>query len=328
MGSGSQDIINKAVVNIFNPGEPILVETPVYAGVIPMFTSLGLNVIPVPTDGEGIDADELERILAGWGEEKGRKPKALYTVPYGCNPTGMTASLSRRLKVLQLARKHDFLILEDDPYFYLYFGDRARPASYFSLDNPQDEGWDGNRVLRFDSLSKILSSGIRIGWLTGPPTLVTAIERHTATANLQTPTLTQSIIYKLLDRWGYEGFLEHTRRVSGFYRTKRDVFDDALVKHFGPNGNGGKASWVRPEAGMFYWFRMEGIEDASDFVREKAFEEGVLALPGDAFLPSAGPKSPYVRAAFSIPTDVEIDLALGRLRAAYDAFVVSQDKII
>ena len=324
MGSGSQDIINKALINILDPGDAILVETPVYAGVIPMFTSLGLKVVPVPTDGEGIDADELERILAGWKEEEGKKPKVLYTVPYGCNPTGMTATLPRRLKVLQLSRKHDFLILEDDPYFYLYFGERPRPPSYFSLDNPQDQAWDGNRVLRFDSLSKILSSGIRIGWLTGPPALVTAIERHTSTANLQTPTLTQSIIHKLLDRWGYEGFLEHTRRVSAFYRKKRDVFDEALVRHFGSSGEGGKARWVRPEAGMFYWFRMEGIEDASVFVRQRAFEEGVLALPGDAFLPSPGPKSPYVRAAFSIPTDEEIDLALGRLRSAYDAFVSSQ----
>jgi len=304
IGAGSQDLIFKALANIFDPGDSILVESPVYAGVIPMFSTYQLEVIPVPTDSEGIQADTLEHILSTWPSDK-RKPKGLYTVPFGCNPTGASATLERRKKVLRLAREHDFMILEDDPYFYLYFGDAPRAPSYFSMDKTK------SRVLRFDSLSKVLSAGIRIGWMTGPPALLEVIEMHTEISNLQTSTLTQAIVYKLLDQWGIDGFLRHTEKVAAFYRRKRDVFESAMQRHLS-----GVAQWSPPQAGMFYWFKIS--EDSEEFVKTRAFEEGVLALPGKAFIPEKGVKTGYVRAAFSIPTDAEVDESLRRFRRAYD----------
>jgi len=307
IGAGSQDLIFKALANIFDPGDSILVESPVYAGVIPMFSTYQLEVIPVLTDSEGIQADSLEQILSTWPAGK-PKPKGLYTVPFGCNPTGASATLERRKKVLNLAREHDFMILEDDPYFYLYFGDAPRAPSYFSLDETR------SRVLRFDSLSKVLSAGIRIGWMTGPPVLLEVIEMHTEISNLQTSTLTQAIVHKLLVQWGIEGFLRHTEKVAAFYRRKRDVFESAMKKHLS-----GVAEWSPPQAGMFYWFKIS--DDSEAFVRARAFEEGVLALPGTAFIPEKGAKTGYVRAAFSIPTDAEVDEALRRFRRAYDKSV-------
>ncbi|KAK7682478.1 hypothetical protein QCA50_014278 [Cerrena zonata] len=312
VGSGSQDVIYKAVHAIINPGEPVLVESPVYAGVIPMFQTLNSEMIEVATDAHGIVADSLRSTLENWPAGK-PKPKVLYTVPYGCNPTGMTATVERRKEVLALAREHNFLILEDDPYFYLYYGSAPRPASYFALELEEPEV---GRVLRFDSLSKILSSGIRIGFTSGPAALVTALDSHTATANLQVSSLTQVITATLLNSWGYDEFLKHTETVSQFYKGKRDVFEAAMQKHLG-----GLAEWTPPESGMFYWFKLllpaasdsDSEGDSEALIRTKAFENGVLALPGTVFLPN-GRKTAYVRASFSLLEESQVDEALKRLR--------------
>lgn len=310
VGSGSQDVIYKAVTSILNPGDSILVESPVYAGVIPMFKAHGLTLVEVKTDGNGIQSSSLREILENWPAEK-PKPKVLYSVPYGCNPSGATATIERKRETLELARQHDFIIFEDDPYYYLYFGDRPRPPSYFTLELEQPEL---GRVMRFDSLSKILSSGMRIGFVCGPEPLVNAMDLHTATANLQTSTLTQEIASVLLHSWGYDGFITHTYRVSDFYRQKRDAFERALRTHLD-----GLAEWDTPEAGMFVWFKLliadtPGEEgDSLDLVQNKAFENGVLALPGMVFLPDMR-KSAYVRASFSLLSEEDMNEGLRRLR--------------
>ncbi|KZT01549.1 PLP-dependent transferase [Laetiporus sulphureus 93-53] len=314
IGAGSQDVIYKAVMAMVNVGDPVLVESPVYAGVLPMFQALHCDLIEVETDAHGIRSSALRQILENWPASK-PKPKVLYTVPYGCNPTGMTATRDRRQEVFELAREHDFIILEDDPYYYLYYGTAPRYPSYFALELQQPNAEVG-RVLRFDSLSKILSSGIRIGFACGPEPLMTAIDMHTAVANLQTSSLTQTITHALLDTWGYDGFKTHTETVSAFYREKRDVFESALKRHLS-----GLAEWSTPEAGMFFWFKLLLTEDAASsddgdsesIIRTKAYERGVLALPGTVFLPS-GRKTAYVRAAFSLLTEEDVEEAVKRLR--------------
>ncbi|PBL03353.1 PLP-dependent transferase [Armillaria gallica] len=312
VGSGSQDLIYKAVTAMINPGDPILVESPVYAGVIPMFQSLHCDQIEVETDAHGILASSLRSILESWPVNK-PKPRVLYTVPYGCNPTGMTATLERRKEVLQLAREHNFIILEDDPYYYLYFGEAPRYPSYFSLELEEPEV---GRVLRFDSLSKILSAGIRIGFASGPEPLLDAMDRHTSTSNLQTSSLTQVITFALLDSWGYDGFKAHTDHVSSFYRKKRDIFERALKAHLSD-----LADWDSPEAGLFFWFKLRlGVSeheegDSESVIRTNAFERGVIALPGTVFLPN-GRKTAYVRASFSVVGEEDAEEAVKRLRDA------------
>ncbi|KAK1231527.1 hypothetical protein PQX77_005359 [Marasmius sp. AFHP31] len=171
-----------------------------------MFINLGCEAHEVETDAEGISAASLRRILESWPEGK-PKPKVLYTVPYGCNPTGMTATLGRRKEVLKLAREHNFIILEDDPYYYIYYRATERVPSYFSLELEEPEV---GRVLRFDSLSKILSAGLRIGFASGPERLLSAIDAYTGNSNLQTSSLTQMVTLGLLQKWGHDGFLTHT----------------------------------------------------------------------------------------------------------------------
>ncbi|PCH42123.1 PLP-dependent transferase [Wolfiporia cocos MD-104 SS10] len=317
VGAGSQDLVFKAANAILNPGESVLVETPVYAGVLPIFDSLGCEMIEVHTDADGIRPDSLRSILDNWPATK-PKPRVLYTVPYGSNPTGATATLERRLEVLALSREHDFLIFEDDPYFNLYFGSAARPPSYFALERDQPES---GRVLRFDSLSKIISSGLRVGFISGPEPIVRAMDIHSMEVNLQPSSLSQAVAYKVLSTWGYDGFQAHIARVAEFYRAKRDAFEAAMQRHLA-----GLAEWSTPEAGMFFWFKLllsdpsapDAAADASDhdsedIIRRKAFERGVLALPGTTFYPS-GAKTAYVRASFSLLPPEQVDEALRRLR--------------
>ncbi|OJT07361.1 Kynurenine/alpha-aminoadipate aminotransferase, mitochondrial [Trametes pubescens] len=315
VGAGSQDVLHKAIFALVNPGDAVLVESPVYAGILPTFESLNCEFVAVPTDSQGINAASLRSTLEAWSASKA-KPKILYTVPYGGNPTGMTASKERRQEVLALAREHNFLILEDDPYYYLYFGSAPRPPSYFSLELEQPEV---GRVIRFDSLSKILSSGIRIGFMCGPDALMTVVDMHTAVANLQTSSLTQAIAHALLESWGYDNFKAHTLAVSEFYKGKRDVFERFMKQYLD-----GLAEWDTPEAGMFFWFKLllnapgsESAEeqDSESLIRTKALEKGVLALPGTVFLPN-GEKTAYVRAAFSLLDEADVEEAIKRLREA------------
>ena len=154
---------------------------------------------------------------------------------------------------------------------------------------------------------------------------------QTSTANLQVSSLTQMITFKLLENWGYEGFFTHTKHVSEFYREKRDVFERAMKKHLD-----GLAVWNTPEAGMFFWcvpalivdpnsiierrrrFKLclkDGNEDSAAIIRTKAFEKGVLALPGTVFLPN-GRKTAYVRTSFSVVGEDEVEEAVKRLREA------------
>ncbi|KAI0090982.1 PLP-dependent transferase [Irpex rosettiformis] len=308
-GNGSQDLIYKAVTALVNPGDSVLVEVPVYAGVSPMFQTIDCDIIEVEVDADGILSSDIRKTLENWPEGK-PKPKVLYTVPYGGNPSGSTATLARRLEILELARVHDFIILEDDPYHYLYYGPTPRPPSYFALEKDSIEP---GRVVRFDSLSKILSAGMRVGFVSGPAKLVQAMDAHSTVANLQPNTLAMVLTLAVMTRWGYDGFLKHTERVAQFYKAKRDVFQAAMVRHLS-----GLAEWSVPEAGMFMWFKLnlgDGPGDSDALIRSKAFERGVLALPGTAFYPNKR-TSAYVRASFSMLGEDEVDEALRRLKEA------------
>lgn len=306
--AGSQDAIYKAVHALVNPGDPVLIEKPVYAGVIPMFETLFCEMIEVETDADGLDSQSLRKILDSWPPSK-PKPKILYTIPYGCNPTGATTSLARRQEVLDISRKHNILILEDDPYYFMYFGTRPRIPSYFTLEAQTGDRSVG-RVLRFDSFSKIISAGIRIGFVTGPTPLLDAMDKHTATANLQSSSFAQAVVVTLLRAWGRDGFLAHARKVADFYRAKRDVFEAAMQRHLH-----GLAEWNTPEAGMFFWFKLllGDDEDSASVIQTKAFAGGVLALPGTVFFPN-GERTAYVRASFSLLEEEQVDEALRRLR--------------
>ncbi|QRV87154.1 aminotransferase class I and II protein [Ceratobasidium sp. AG-Ba] len=314
MGSGSQDLLYKAFSSLLDPGDSMLVEAPVYAGALAILEPLEADIVEIQTDPSGLSISHLRSTLESWPVGK-RLPKLIYTTPFGCNPTGATTAFERRKALLELAEEYDFLILEDDPYYYLYFGSNERPPSYLSLENTLIEnaevGKRQRRVMRFDSFSKVLSSGMRVGFLTGPPALLEPISSHTSAANLHSSTTTQSMVLAILKHWGRSGFHAHVSNICDFYRAKRDVFHEAMTKHFG----NGLAEWTKPEAGLFFWFKLNLPPSKSDsyhLIRTKALAKGVLAVPGAAFYPS-GRKSAYVRASFSLVDKQDADEALRRL---------------
>ncbi|KAF8976938.1 hypothetical protein BGZ46_007814 [Entomortierella lignicola] len=300
IGTGSQDLVTKAFQMLITEGDNILFESPGYVGVITYLKHLPCNLVDVELDSHGVIPAKLRAQLDNWPSDK-RKPKVLYTVPVGGNPTGVSQTLERKKEIYEIAREHNLLILEDDPYYYLQYGEKI--PSYFSMDV------DG-RVLRFDSMSKILSSGLRVGWATGPVELVNCMNLITQTSNLQPSSIAQAITFTLVESWGHQGFYEHTLKVAAFYKERCGKFCELARKHLT-----GLAEWAEPDAGMFVWFELKGIKDASYLIMTKAVEKKVLLVPGIDFYchpESTGP-SPFVRASFSNVTEIDMDLGLSRL---------------
>ncbi|KAJ7114790.1 pyridoxal phosphate-dependent transferase [Mycena epipterygia] len=314
VGCGSQDLMFKACEALIDDGDFVLIETPVYAGTLGFLAALPCTLIEVNADAQGLNPANLESVLLNWETTHPGKryPKFLYTVPSGSNPTGASIPERRKIDVLKLAKKYNFLVLEDDAYAFLYYGPEGQQArSYFALE-PEVNGEQG-RVVRFDSFSKVLSSGMRLGYMTAPPPLCAVVNMITSNTNLQPPTLTQIMAYTLLSRWGPDGFLTHCAEVARFYRTRRDAFERVAHKHLA-----GLAEWTTPVAGMFLYIKLLVHSDGRDadsaaLVSGKAVAKGVLAVPGTAFMPLGGP-TPFVRVSFSIIEEDKAEEACRRLR--------------
>lgn len=328
-GNGSQDLLTKTFEALVNPGDGVLLESPAYSGILPSLVSHKAKFFEAATDSEGVEPSALAHLLDNWSTSSETSsspfPKFLYTTPTGANPSGTSASDSRKREILAITRKHNLLLLEDDPYYFLSFHGltsdadpvtRQRGKSYFQLE-AETQGGKG-RVVRFDSFSKILSAGLRLGFVTGPKEILDAIDLDTSSRNLQTSGTSQAIAFALLSKWGYSGFLTHADRVARFYQDRLEHFEASATKIL--KASPSVASWVRPSAGMFLWIKLnlpgQGEGDSFDLISNKAKAAGVLALPGVAFKPpsEAGKKSAYVRTSFSqVPLD-QVDTAFKRLR--------------
>lgn len=256
-------------------------------------------------DEYGLIPSKLESMLNTFHDVGGRaKPRVLYIIPTGQNPGGATLTTERKKEIYKIACRHDLIILEDDPYNFLSYGsapappvgrdaDFTRPVapSFFSLDT---EG----RVLRFDSFSKVLSSGLRLGTVTGPKAFVERMDLVSQAAALHTSGVSQMMVSKLLTHWGASGWSEHVRKVSLFYARRRDVFLAAVERHLS-----GLVDYTVPTAGMFVYFHLRGVADAKRLIETKARDARVLLVPGQSFSPKDQPSN-GVRASFSTATDV------------------------
>ena len=162
ISTGSQDLIIRTIDTVVEEGETIIVEAPTYSGVLAYLNTKRFNVVPVDVDKDGMDAEQLEqtlqRLASGGGG--GGRVKLLYAIPFGQNPAGMTYSAQRKREIYAIACKHNMLIFEDDPYCDLFFPDADGGQAIPSFQSIDVEG----RVIRSDSFSKILSSGMRVGY--------------------------------------------------------------------------------------------------------------------------------------------------------------------
>ncbi|KAG7461963.1 hypothetical protein MATL_G00196690 [Megalops atlanticus] len=305
--TGSQEGLCKVFEMLVNPGDNVLLDAPTYSGTLAALQPLGCNIINVPSDQYGMIPKDLKEILSRWDPADAHKPgstvpRILYTIPNGGNPTGASMTTERKREVYQLAREYDLLIIEDDPYYFLQF-EKPWAPTFLSMDV------DG-RILRTDSFSKILSSGLRIGFVTGPKPLVDRVVLHIQASTMHTSTFTQLMVSQLLHQWGQEGFLNHIDGVVEFYRKQRDAMlssADRWLKDV--------AEWYAPAAGMFLWIKLKGVADTQQLITEKALQKEVLLVPGGVFNINSSDPCPYVRAAFSLSTPQQIDEAFKRLSA-------------
>ncbi|KAM8938665.1 kynurenine/alpha-aminoadipate aminotransferase, mitochondrial [Pelodytes ibericus] len=303
--TGSQEGLAKVFEMLVSPGDNILLDSPTYSGTLAALKPLDCNLIGIATDQHGIIPQALKEVLSRWHPEDAEKPekkcpKMLYTIPNGGNPTGASLTTERKLEIYKLAQQYDLIIIEDDPYYFLQFNKPYAP-SFLSMDV------DG-RVIRADSMSKILSSGLRIGFLTGPKPLLDRVVLHMQACTLHTSTFTQIMVLQLLQKWGQEGFLEHIESVIHFYKTQRDAMLASAEKWLT-----GLAEWHSPSAGMFLWMKIKGVSDTHQMIMLKAISNEVLLVPGSAFNIDSSEPSSYVRASFSLSSPEKIDQGLQRL---------------
>ncbi|KAH6649107.1 pyridoxal phosphate-dependent transferase [Truncatella angustata] len=307
IGSGSQDLLYKAFQVFTDPGDYVLIDTPAYSGTLGFLSADCHNLVEVLSDAEGLNPTELEIVLSQWPDHK-RRPRILYTVPTGSNPTGRSCTQARKIEILRLAKKFNFLIFEDDAYYFLDFADPAVKArSYVSLE--AEVNGETGRVLRFDSLSKIVSAGMRLGFLTTSPSILQKVNMITGNTNLQAASTSQVIALALLRHWGHEGFLTHTSNAAEFYRHKRDMLVAAAERYLQD-----KATWEVPTAGMFLWIKLllPPGRDSFEVLTSFSSAAGVIAVPGMAFMPSRS-KTCQLRLSFSLVTEDEANEACRRI---------------
>jgi 2-aminoadipate transaminase len=267
-------------------GGRVLVERPTYDRPRKILASAGIELAEVPVDGDGLDVDELERVLDG-------PPVAfLYTIPTFQNPTGSTLSADRRRRLAALARTRRLPVLEDDPYGLVRFEGETLP-SLFELEGGVD-------VMYSSSFSKTIAPGLRVGYAVVPAGLTGELEELVASTYITPALLAEATVYEFLRRGLFEPNLE---RVRGLLRARRDAMLEALDRELS-----GRARWNRPEGGYFLWLELREGVDATELLG-RAAEAGVTFVPGADF---GGPPS-SVRLAFSFVSPAEIDEGVRRL---------------
>ena len=270
-------------------GGRVLVELPTYDRPLKILGSLGIEVGAVPMDEEGLDPDALEHAL-----RTGPKPAFLYTIPTFQNPSGRTLSTERRKRVVELAREHALLVLEDDPYGLVRFEGDAPPA-LFELEG-------GERVAYSSSFSKTIAPGLRVGYFVLPPELERELEAMAVSTYITPVLIGQATVHEFVRRGNFEPNLE---RVRGLLRVRRDAMIDALAQEF-PEGVG----WSRPEGGYFLWLELPEEIDAAQLLA-RAEEAGVTFVPGSDF----GGAPNTARLAYSFVSPEEIREGVRRLAA-------------
>ncbi|GAA5843364.1 hypothetical protein JCM11251_002460 [Rhodosporidiobolus azoricus] len=246
---GNTDGWNKIVRLLCEPGDLILCEEYTFASSISMWTSFGCRATPVKLDGNGLRADDLERVLSTWETEhpNERRPRLLYIVPVGSNPTGSTMPANRRQEVYEVCRKYDVIIAEDDPYSALQYPPFELPSSDTTAAEPTiktaEEFRDSlepsflkfdvdGRVIRLESFSKTIAPGNRLGFFVSNPLFSERLLRATE-VETQTPSgWSQGIVYDLLNRWGRDGYLSWLSNLRTQYQIRRDGMCAAISSVF------------------------------------------------------------------------------------------------
>jgi 2-aminoadipate transaminase len=269
--TGGQQVIDLVTKTLIDPGDVVIAEGPTYPGAVPVFSSYQADVVQIDMDSDGMRVDLLEDTLDRL-ERDGRRPKFIYTVPSFQNPAGVTMSQARRRRLVEVAHERELLVLEDNPYGLLRYEGEA-PTPLLSLDG-------GVYVMYLGTFSKILSPGIRLGWVVAPPPVLEKINLGKQAADLCTSTLSQLMVQAYFEESRWRDYVESLTEV---YRARRDTMLDALAEHF-PR----QAEWTRPAGGLFIWATLPDFIDTTDLLA-RALRDNVAFVPGEAaFLDGRG----------------------------------------
>ncbi|KAE8360759.1 L-kynurenine/alpha-aminoadipate aminotransferase [Aspergillus caelatus] len=315
--------------------DTVLAERFTYPGAIEGAKLLGLRFEGVEMDVEGLRPEALERTLREWDLSRGSKPRVLYTIPTGQNPTGATQSTERRRAIYDIAEEHDLIIIEDDPYYFLRMGAyRADQEStkkttdfpsYLSLDR-------SGRVVRLDSVSKILAPGLRAGWVTANAQIIEKFIAYQEVTTVEVNGPSQLMLWSLLEQtWGHQGFASWLGHISSVYRTRRDALLCACDQYLPRD----LCTWDPPEYGMFLWLRlnwekhpsfrrgMEAVEmeellsEIAEKINNNAIENGVQVTKGSLFTSNQKPNGELqFRLTFAAASVEQFEQALKALRDA------------
>jgi 2-aminoadipate transaminase len=299
--TGSQQALDLLGKTLIGPGDKVIVEGPTFLATIQCFRLYGADLVSAPIDGDGVQTDRLEQLIVQ------HRPKFVYLIPTFGNPSGAMLSAERRKRVLELAVQYDTLIVEDDPYGDLYFGE-APPPSLLAM-SPQVPG-SRERLVHCGSLSKVLSPGLRVGWMIGPAELLAKATMCKQFSDAHTSTFAQATAAEYLQAGRMPATLEKVRSV---YAQRARTMGDALRRELGD-----AFRFVQPQGGLFVWGRLTGaggkVADGNVLAR-KAIEQGVAFVPGTPFF-CADPDHATLRLSFATASEDKIVEGVARLARA------------
>jgi 2-aminoadipate transaminase len=277
--TGGQQVIDLVCKTLIDPGDVIVAEAPTYPGAVPTFSAYQAEVEQIEMDADGMPIDELESVLDRL-QAQGRRPKFIYTIPNFQNPGGVTMSLARRRRLVEVAHERELLILEDNPYGLLRYEGEPLPTLY-SLDaEVGGTRTAADLVIYLGTFSKILSPGLRLGWAVAPRPVLEKLNLGKQGADLCSSSVTQLFVaeyFKEQQGRGEPRWLGYLEQLKELYRRRRDVMLAALDEHFGE-----QARWTKPEGGLFVWATLDDRIDTTDLLAQARESEGVAFVPGRA----------------------------------------------
>ena len=299
--TGSQQALDLIGKTMISPGDKVIVEAPTFLATIQCFRLYGAHIIGAPIDADGVDVDQLEKLI----EE--HKPKLVYLIPTFGNPSGATLSLARRKRILEIAARTHTLVVEDDPYGELYF-DTPPPPSLLALSDevPGSREW----LAHCGSFSKILSPGLRVGWLIAPPELLAKATMCKQFSDVHTSNLTQATAAHYLTLNRLDGALAVVRKT---YAERATVMAASLQRELGDS-----IAFNAPKGGMFFWAHLTGAHGKSASAPEfakRAIDKMVAFVPGAPFF-AHDPDLSTLRLSFATVGLDKIEEGIARLGQA------------
>ena len=296
--TGSQQALDLIGKTMIDPGDKVIVEGPTFLATIQCFRLYGADIVSAPIDENGVKVDELEKLIVE------HEPKLIYLVPTFGNPSGAMLSLARRKRVLELATQYQVLVVEDDPYGELYFGD-APPPSMMALSS---EVTGSREWLAYcGSFSKVLSPGIRVGWMIAQPELLANAVMCKQFSDAHTSNLSQAIAAQYLSLNRLDAALTVVRST---YAERSLTMAHCLKKELGD-----AISFSQPLGGMFFWARLTAPDaDAAEFAK-RAIEKLVAFVPGAPFYATNVDRASF-RLSFATADVGKIVEGVGRLGKA------------